>query len=88
MGENVAMAAKPNEMPKVWDMSFEEARRTFRAAGLAYSTHRMQSLEVPEGALLTVSPPPGTTLKDGVKIVLTISMGPPGGPESAGGGDI
>jgi beta-lactam-binding protein with PASTA domain len=76
-GENVAMPAKPNEMPKVWDMSFEEAGSTLRAAGLEYSITRMQSLEVPKGALLTVSPRPGTPLRDGIRIVLTISIGPP-----------
>jgi beta-lactam-binding protein with PASTA domain len=64
-------------MPKVWDLSFEEAQLTLQAAGLEFTIQRVQSRVVPDGALLTVSPRPRTPLKDDVKIVLTISIGPP-----------
>ncbi len=64
-------------MPKVWDLSVEEAQQTLRAVGLAFAIHYAQSQAMPEGALITASPRPGSDLDDGTEIVLTVSSGPP-----------
>ena len=80
----VGMAATPEVMPNVSLVSFEEAQVALQAAGLDFTIVRMQSQGIPAGALLGVSPRPGTPLDDGAKIILTISIGPPVVPNQEG----
>jgi len=75
--DNVGMVDRHSHMPRVWDLSFEEAQQALRAVGLAFAVHRAQSQVVPEGALIAASPPPGSEIDDGTEIVLTVSSGPP-----------
>jgi beta-lactam-binding protein with PASTA domain len=71
------MATTPEVMPKVWDLSFNEAQRALQSAGLDFTIVRMQSRVIPAGAVIGVSPRPGTPLDDEVRIIITISIGPP-----------
>jgi beta-lactam-binding protein with PASTA domain len=64
-------------MPKIFDLSLEEAQEVLLRARLRYTLAYAPNLIVPEGFLFAVSPPPGTTLTDESKIVLSVSSGPP-----------
>ena len=70
-------------MPKIWDLSAEEAENVLRESGLEYNVHNAQTTVVPKGELITVSPRPGAPLEDGVWIILTVSSGPPKLPQPA-----
>lgn len=64
-------------MPRVWDLSVEEAKQALRGAGLVFTIHYAQSTQVPEGGLLGASPPDRTELDEEAEIALTVSSGPP-----------
>lgn len=64
-------------MPKVWDLSTEEAEAALRAAGIEYRISRAQSRAIPDGDLVSVAPVPGTVIRPGDDVLLTVSSGPP-----------
>jgi MGT family glycosyltransferase len=65
-------------MPKVWDLSAEDAQKTLTAAGIPFVLHYAPNLIIPERSLIAVSPRPDTILSVDSEIILTISSGPPG----------
>jgi beta-lactam-binding protein with PASTA domain len=73
------MTAMPDEpkMPQVWNLTYQEAKAVLDAADIPYRVFFSQTQTVPEGELLSVSPPPGTRLSANVQVVLTVSSGPP-----------
>jgi beta-lactam-binding protein with PASTA domain len=76
-GDTREMTDRPSEMPRVWQLSFDQAQQALHGLGLAFAINRAQSDVVPEGTLMAVSPPPGTSLDDGTTILVTVSTGPP-----------
>jgi beta-lactam-binding protein with PASTA domain len=73
------MTAVLNEpkMPQVWNLTYEQPKAVLDAAGVPYRISLSQTQTVPEGDLLSVSPPPGTRLGTNVEVLLTVSSGPP-----------
>ncbi len=64
-------------MPRVHHLTLEQAQHTLQTENLTFRIQRMQSMAVPEGELIAVSPRPGTNVEDGSEVVLTVSSGPP-----------
>jgi beta-lactam-binding protein with PASTA domain len=64
-------------MPKIWNLSVENAQTALTVAGIPFVLHYAPNLIIPEGSLIAVSPRPGTILSVDSKIILTISSGPP-----------
>lgn len=64
-------------MPRVFDLSRNEAEAALRAAGLDFDVVLAQSTAVPGGDLIDVSPRPGTPVDEGTRVVLTVSAGRP-----------
>jgi beta-lactam-binding protein with PASTA domain len=72
----VEMSADP-VMPAVWHLTPAEARAALEQLGLRPRLHFAQSRAVPTGELISVSPPPGTTLLADTPVTVTVSSGPP-----------
>jgi beta-lactam-binding protein with PASTA domain len=64
-------------MPRINHLTLEQAQDTLRAERLPFKVELMQSMVVPEGQLIAVSPRPGSNMEDGSEVVLTVSSGPP-----------
>jgi eukaryotic-like serine/threonine-protein kinase len=64
-------------MPRVSHLPLEEARDALDAVGIPHRTSFAQSQTIPEGELVSVSPPTGATLATGMEALLVVSSGPP-----------
>jgi beta-lactam-binding protein with PASTA domain len=64
-------------MPQVWNLPMEEAEAALHAASIPYRISRAQSQVVPEGDLVSVAPMPGTVMRPGDEVLLTVSCGAP-----------
>jgi serine/threonine-protein kinase len=64
-------------VPGVTNMTAEDARRVIEGQGLAYQeAEPSYSQEVPQGRVISQSPPPGTSLPWGEVVTVVVSRGP------------
>jgi len=63
-------------IPQVWPLSAEKAEAALCAASIPYRISRAQSQLVPEGDLLSAAPVPGSVVRSGDEVLLTVSCGP------------
>jgi beta-lactam-binding protein with PASTA domain len=75
--DDIAMDDPERRMPKVWNLSVEDAQTTLTVAGLPFVLRYAPNLIIPEGSMIAVSPRPDTVLTVDSEITLTISSGPP-----------
>jgi serine/threonine-protein kinase len=69
---------KPVDVPAVVGMDVDRARAALEEAGLVVRIGQgRHSVSVPEGRVIRVQPPEGTTLEEGERVTLTASLGPP-----------
>jgi membrane peptidoglycan carboxypeptidase len=73
-GTDVYRQVPLTEVPDISGLSLEQARQAIFAAGLFAAVVDVPSLE-PEGTILGVSPPPGTTLEQGKTVSIRVSTG-------------
>jgi serine/threonine-protein kinase len=66
------------DVPAVVGLPQEEAQRRLEAAGLIVRLGEgRHTMAEPEGIVLRVQPPEGTTLEEGDRVTLIVSLGPP-----------
>jgi beta-lactam-binding protein with PASTA domain len=75
--KNKAMEGEPHKMPRTHHLALEQVQYRLKAEALPFKLALMQSMAIPKGELIAVSPRPGTSLENGSEIVLTVSSGSP-----------
>jgi beta-lactam-binding protein with PASTA domain/predicted Ser/Thr protein kinase len=79
-GQNVVLVVSSGKervtVPKVVDLTQDEARSTLEALGLKVTTKEQETADQAAGTVLTQAPPPDTRLPKGATVTLTVAKAP------------